>query len=189
MADVFAESRFMLDSTAQQDKKIGRSCSSLMKKNSKSLALFAVSLFMLVFLASSAFAEVVQKHVNFGQDANKMQWYLMTYGKNDDGIHVATARKYYTNPDEKQKIIDLIVEKFGTEREFASGLYFTEYGYVYSNDGKSFAVTYLNHYNMVGKEIRSTVYPEGEREFIGMSSNMIPYKAYQYASGKKKPAK
>ncbi|MDD2452852.1 MAG: hypothetical protein PHI81_08360 [Synergistaceae bacterium] len=160
-----------------------------MKKNSKSLALFAVSLFMLVFLASSAFAEVVQKHVNFGQDANKMQWYLMTYGKNDDGIHVATARKYYTNPDEKQKIIDLIVEKFGTEREFASGLYFTEYGYVYSNDGKSFAVTYLNHYNMVGKEIRSTVYPEGEREFIGMSSNMIPYKAYQYASGKKKPAK
>jgi opacity protein-like surface antigen len=189
LADVFAESRFMLDYTAQQDKKIGRSCSSLMKKNSKSLALFAVSLFMLVFLASSAFAEVVQKHVNFGQDANKMQWYLMTYGKNDDGIHVATARKYYTNPDEKQKIIDLIVEKFGTEREFASGLYFTEYGYVYSNDGKSFAVTYLNHYNMVGKEIRSTVYPEGEREFIGMSSNMIPYKAYQYASGKKKPAK
>ena len=186
---MFAESRFMLDYTAQQDKKIGRSCSSLMKKNSKSLALFAVSLFMLVFLASSAFAEVVQKHVNFGQDANKMQWYLMTYGKNDDGIHVATARKYYTNPDEKQKIIDLIVEKFGTEREFASGLYFTEYGYVYSNDGKSFAVTYLNHYNMVGKEIRSTVYPEGEREFIGMSSNMIPYKAYQYASGKKKPAK
>ncbi|WP_367338441.1 hypothetical protein [Aminivibrio sp.] len=56
-----------------------------MKKNSKSLAL-AVSLFMLVFLASSAFAEMVQKHVNFGQDANKMQWYLMTYGKNDDGI-------------------------------------------------------------------------------------------------------
>ncbi|WP_367338442.1 hypothetical protein [Aminivibrio sp.] len=50
-------------------------------------------------------------------------------------------------------------------------------------------MTYLNHYNMVGKEIRSTVYPEGEREFIGMSSNMIPYKAYQYASGKKKPAK
>ena len=160
-----------------------------MKKQSRLITLFVLALLALVLSVSAAFASAAPQPVNFGQDANKMQWYLMTYGKNDDGIHVATARKYYTNPDEKQKIIDLIVEKFGTEREFASGLYFTEYGYVYSNDGKSFAVTYLNHYNMVGKEIRSTVYPEGEREFIGMSSNMIPYKAYQYASGKKKPAK
>ena len=186
---MFPESRFMIDYTAQQDKKIGRSCSSLMKKNSKGLAIFAVSLFMLVLLASSAFAAMVQKHVNFGQDANKMQWYLMTYGKNDDGIHAATARKYYTNPDEKQKTIDLIVEKFRTEHEVASGLYFTEYGYVYSKDGKAFAVTYLNHYDMVGNVIRSTVYPEGEREFIKMSANMIPYKGYLYASGKRKPAK
>ena len=131
--------------------------------------------------------------VNFGKDANKMQWYLVNYGKEGDG-HFAVARKYYTNPDEKEKTVDLIVTKFAIEQEKASGLYFTEYRYEYSADGKQFALAYINHYDMLGNMIKSTEYQGPDRVFYTMTKDMIPYKAYAYASGKlpaqkKTPAK
>ncbi|MFA7620846.1 MAG: hypothetical protein WCY56_03245 [Aminobacteriaceae bacterium] len=140
-----------------------------------------VFLFALLFTGSVASADI--QPVNFGQDHIKMQWYLVNYGS-DNGTLFANARKYYTNTTVKAETIQLIVEKFGTDQEVADGLYFTEYGYVYSNDGKSFAVTYINHYDMLGGVIRATEYDEYSREFIGMSKEMIPFKAYQYASGK-----
>lgn len=154
-----------------------------MKKQSRLVTLFVLALLALVLSISAAFASAAPQPVNFGQDANKMQWYLVNYGKNDEGTFACT-RKYYTNPDEKQKTIDLIVEKFAIDKEAASGLYFTEYGYIYSADGKQFAVTYLNHYDMVGNVIKSTEYAAADREFVGMSKGMIPLKAHPYAIGK-----
>ncbi len=162
-----------------------------MKNQSRSITMFILAILVLVLSVSAAFAtEAAPKPVNFGQDANKMQWYLVNYGKND-GIPFANTRKYYTNPDEKKKTIDLIVEKFAIDQETAAGLYFTEYGYVYSADGKDFAVSYITHYDMVGNVIKSTEYDASSREFIKMSKGMIPLKAHPYASGKlpaKKPA-
>lgn len=160
-----------------------------MKKQSRLFTLFVLALLALFLSVSAAFASAAPQPVNFGLDANKMQWYLVNYGKNDDG-HFACTRKYYTNPEEKKKTIDLIVEKFAVDQETASGLYFTEYGYVYSADGKEFAVTYVNHYDMVGNVIKSTEYDAAGREFIKMSKEMIPFKAHLYATGKlpaKKP--
>ena len=167
---------------ARKWKNYGRSCPILMKKQSHIIVLFAFALLALSLFVSLAFAAVLQP-VNFGQDGNKMQWYLVNYGKNNDGPFACT-RKYYTNPDEKQKTIDLIVEKFGVEQAAASGLYFTEYGYVYSQDGKKFAVSYITHYDMLGKVIKSTEYDAAGREYVKMSKEMIPFKAYPYAIGK-----
>ncbi|GAB1399667.1 hypothetical protein MASR2M17_21380 [Aminivibrio sp.] len=131
--------------------------------------------------------------VNFGKDANKMQWYLVNYGKEEDKPF-AVARKYYTNPDEKQKTSELITSKFGIEKEKASELYFTQYRYVYSGDGKQFALAYIQHYDMLGNIIHSTEYEGEDRVFYAMTKEMIPFKAYAYASGKlpapkKAPAK
>ncbi|HRW00034.1 MAG TPA: hypothetical protein P5201_15645 [Aminobacteriaceae bacterium] len=157
-----------------------------MKINVRTPVILAVALLVALFVAGSVASASVQP-VNFGQDHIKMQWYLVNYGE-ENGVHFANARKYYTNPDVKAETIALIVEKFGTDQELANGLYFTEYGYAYSKDGKSFAVTYINHYDMLGKVIRATEYDEASREFVGMSKNMIPFKAYAYATGKAKPA-
>ena len=121
--------------------------------------------------------------VNFGKDANKMQWYLVNYGKAEEK-RFAVARKYYTNPEEKKKTEDLLVTKFSIEQEKASTLYFTEYRYVYSADAKQFALTYINHYDMVGDIIKGTEYEEKDQVFYTMTKDMIPWKAYAYASGK-----
>ena len=152
-----------------------------MKINARKTMIAAVTLLLALFVAGAAIADV--QPVNFGQDHVKMQWYLVNYGQ-QNGVCFANARKYYTNPDVKAETIGLIVEKFGTDQELADGLYFTEYGYTYSPDGKSFAVTYINHYDMLGNCIRSTEYDESSREFIGMTKDMIPFKAYAYATGK-----
>jgi hypothetical protein len=99
-----------------------------------------------------------EKQKNLGQDHVKMQWYLLDYGVKDDGIPFAISRKYYTNESIKQQTIDLLMSKYGILAEVAGSLYFTEYEYEYSKDGKQFAVTYLRHYDMLGNEIYGTVY-------------------------------
>lgn len=149
-----------------------------------------IALSVLVLLTAATFAMAAPEPVNLGQDANKMQWYLVNYGKGEE-YPFASARKYYTNPEEKNKTVGLICEKFGISNETASGLYFTEYGYAYSADGKEFAVTYISHYDMAGQLIKSTEYAPSDREYVKMSKEMIPFKVYPYSVGKlpaKKPA-
>lgn len=148
-----------------------------------SLLLFGAAAFAAETAAVGDPAVKAPAPVNFGKDANKMQWYLVNYGKEGDA-RFAVARKYYTNPDEKQKTVDLIVKKFAIEQEKAAGLYFTEYRYEYSADGKQFALAYINHYDMLGNIIKSTEYQGSDRVFSTMSKGMIPLKAYDYASGK-----
>jgi hypothetical protein len=88
-----------------------------------------------------------------------MQWYLLDYGTRD-GVPFAVSRKYYTNESIKQQTIDLLMSKYGIAADVAGSIYFTEYEYEYSKDGKQFAVTYLRHYDMLGNEIYGTVYDD-----------------------------
>lgn len=129
------------------------------------------------------------KSVDFGQDGNKMQWYLVNYGKKD-GVPFASVRKYYTNPTERQKTVELLMSKYNLSKEAADKLYFTEYGYVYSQDAKKFAVTYLNHYDMEGKFVKATENDPKSLEYITMTKGMIALRALPYAEGKsgQKPA-
>lgn len=154
-----------------------------MKKNFRTVVLSLLSLLFLFVSLSAAFADAAPAPVNFGQDANKMQWYLVNYGKDDEGCFACT-RKYYTNPDIKKETVGLIVEKFNVDEGTAGDLYFTEYGYIYSPDGKEFALTYVSHYDMLGNVIKSTEYDSSSREYVKMSKEMIPFKAHPYASGK-----
>lgn len=99
------------------------------------------------------------KQKNLGQDHVKMQWYLLDYGVRD-GVPFAVSRKYYTNESIKQQTIDLLMSKFNIAPDVAGSIYFTEYGYEYSKDGKQFAITYLKHYDMLGQEIHGTIYDD-----------------------------
>jgi hypothetical protein len=120
-----------------------------------------------------------------------MQWYLLDYGTKD-GVPFAVARKYYTNESVKQQTIDLLMSKYGIVADVAGSLYFTEYEYEYSKDGKQFAVTYLRHYDMLGNEIYGTVYDDSteatKKIFAAVDPKSTPGKGLALASPKT-PAK
>lgn len=124
----------------------------------------ALLLGLLIAVASPAMAWDANKQKALGQDANKMTWYLLDYGKDENGNLFAISRKYYTNTTIKNETIELLMSKFGISPEVAGSLYFTEYGYEYTPDGKQFAVTYLRHYDMLGNEIHGTTYDNSTEE-------------------------
>ena len=154
----------------------------------KKFAVCALLLGLLIALASPVFAWDESKTKDLGRDSNNMQWWLLEYGKNANGRPYAITRKYYTNAKIKNETIELLMSKFGTSPEVANSLYFTEYGYEYTDDGKQFAMTYLRHYDRLGNEIHGTVYDDSsettKKEFIGVTG--IPAKAATYLFGKGK---
>ena len=139
----------------------------------KKFVVCALLLGLLVALASPVFAWDASKQKNLGQDANKMQWYLLDYGKDSADIPYAIARKYYTNATIKNETIELMMSKFGLSPEVAGSLYFTEYGYEYTPDGKQYAMTYLKHYDMLGNELHGTTYT-GEAKTFSAVANAGP---------------
>ena len=153
----------------------------------KKFVLCALLLGLTVGVASPVLAWDAAKQKNLGQDHVKMTWYILDYGKNKN-VPYAIARKYYTNAAIKEETIDLLMSKFGLSPEVAGSLYFTEYGYEYTPDGKQFAVTYLRHYDMLGNEIYGTVY-DGSSEatkktFAAVDPKHAAGKGASYALGK-----
>lgn len=153
----------------------------------KKFAVCALLLGMLIALASPVLAWDESKTKDLGRDGNNMQWWLLEYGKNAEGKNYAITRKYYTNTKIKNETIELLMSKFGTSPEVANSLYFTEYGYEYTDDGKQFALTYLTHYDRLGNEIHGTIYDDSseatKKNFVGITG--IPAKAARYVFGKK----
>ena len=151
-------------------------------------------LFLAALLLALVFGVSVQAHAwdpakqkDLGQDHVKMQWYLLDYGKKDDGFF-AVSRKYYTNASIKQQTIDLLMSKYNISPDAAGALYFTEYGYEYSADAKKFAVTYLKHFDMLGNEIYGTVFDDSsevtKKTFAAVDPKSVPGKAVAFAQGK-----
>ena len=142
-----------------------------------------IVLTLLTVMACSALPAVAwdpAKQVNLGQDAGKMQWYILDYGIGEDGIPFSVARKYYTNEKTKQETIELLMSKYGYSAEVAGSLYFTEYGFEYTKDGKQFATTYLRHYDMLGNEIHGTEYDDSSEATSKTFAPIVP----AHASGK-----
>ena len=156
----------------------------------KKFAVCALIIGLIAVMAVPSFAWDAAKQKALGQDKNKMTWYILDYGKDANGVPFAVSRKYYTNPTVKSDTIELLMSKFGLSPEKAGSLYFTEYGYEYTPDGKQFAQTYVRHYDMLGNEIHGTVYDDSsdaaKKEFIALSAvaGSTPAKAAQYALGK-----
>ena len=151
------------------------------------LALLAA---VIVCSALPAMAWDPDKQKNLGQDHVKMQWYILDYGAKADGTPFSVARKYYTNEKIKQDTVDLLMSKFGYSPEVAGSLYFTEYEFVYTQDGKQFATAYLRHYDMLGNEIHGTVYDDSsealKKVFAAIDANSTPGKGVALAIPKKK---
>ena len=98
-----------------------------------------------------------QKQVYLGLDHVGMLWYIMDYGIGEDGTPFAVTRRYFTNEDIRQEIIEILISRFGHSREIAGTLYFTEFGYEYTEDGRQFAITYIRHRDQLGNDIHGTV--------------------------------
>ncbi|MBQ3396806.1 MAG: hypothetical protein IJG55_10865 [Synergistaceae bacterium] len=147
---------------------------------------------LIAAISVPAMAWDAAKQKALGQDKNKMTWYILDYGKDANGVPFAVSRKYYTNTTIKNETIELLMSKFGISPEVAGSLYFTEYGYEYTPDGKQFAQTYVRHYDMLGNEIHGTVYDDSteatKKNFIALSAvpGSTPAKGANYAFGKKR---
>lgn len=156
----------------------------------KKFVVCALLLGLLVAISVPAMAWDASKQKELGQDKNKMTWYILDYGKDSNGVPFAISRKYYTNTTIKNETIELLMSKFGISPEVAGSLYFTEYGYEYTPDGKQFAQTYVRHYDMLGHEIHGTVYDDSteatKKNFIALSAvaGSTPAKGANYAFGK-----
>ena len=153
----------------------------------KKLVLCALLFGLTVGVVAPAVAWDPAKQKDLGQDHVKMKWYLLDYGKNGD-VPFAVARKYYTNTTIKNQTVDLLMSKYGLSPEVAGSLYFTEYGYEYTADGKQFAVAYLRHYDMLGNEIYGTTYDNSseatKKTFAALDPKSTPGKGAAYALGK-----
>lgn len=154
----------------------------------KKLLVCASLLGLLISIASPVMAWDAAKQKNLGQDNNKMQWYLLDYGKDSSGMPYAISRKYYTNTKIKNETVELLMSKYKIPSEIAGSLYFTEYGYEFTPDGKQFALTYLRHYDMLGNEIHATVYDDNtdatKKTFAASSAGFAPSRAARYIFGK-----
>ena len=156
----------------------------------KKFAVCALIIGLVAVMAVPSFAWDAAKQKALGQDKNKMTWYILDYGKTSGDVPFAIARKYYTNSTIKNDTIELLMSKFGISPEKANSLYFTEYGYEYTPDGKQFAMTYQRHYDMLGNEIYGTVFDDSsdaaKKNFIALSAvaGQTPAKAASYALGK-----
>ena len=156
----------------------------------KKFVVCALLLGLLVAMSVPAMAWDASKQKELGQDKNKMTWYIHDYGNESNGVPFAISRKYYTNTTIKNETIELLMSKFGISPEVAGSLYFTEYGYEYTPDGKQFAQTYVRHYDMLGHEIHGTVYDDSteatKKNFIALSAvaGSTPAKGANYAFGR-----
>ena len=154
----------------------------------KKFAVCALLVALVAAMSVPSFAWDAAKQKTLGQDQNKMTWYLLDYGKDNNGVPFAQLRTYYTNATIKNETVELLMSKFGLSPEVAGSLYFTEYGYEYTPDGKQFAMTYLKHYDMLGNEIHGTVY-DGSTEataktFVAVPAGSKAAQAAPYAVGK-----
>ena len=147
----------------------------------KKLIVCAILAGLLAVAVSPALAWDAAKQKNLGQDKNKMQWYLLDYGKDENGVPYAISRRYYTNATVKNEMIELLMSKFGISPEVAGSLYFTEYRYDYTEDGKQYAMAYLRHYDMLGNEIHGTVYEGEAKTYASVAAAGSKHAVYQGA--------
>ena len=152
----------------------------------KKFVLCALLIGLLTAFAAPVFAWDESKTQDLGRDDKNMQWWLLEYGTDANGAIYAVVRKYYTNAKIKNETIELLMGK-GISPEVANSLYFTEYGYEYTKDGKQFALTYLRHHDRLGGEIRATIYDDSsddtKKTFQGITG--IPAKVAKILRSKK----
>ena len=148
----------------------------------KLLALVLVIMLVLPASAEKAFV----KQVTIGRDSAGQTWYLTDYGV-DYNTPYAVARKYYTSEAVKYDTIEKLESRYNVPESRASALYFTEYKYEYTPDGKQYSEVYRMHYDMMGKLIYGFEFDNSSgakrKYFVKVTGNSIMSKGYSYAMG------
>ena len=149
--------------------------------NMKKFVVCALLIGLLTAIASPVLAWEAAKQKKLSLDENGMQWYILDYGKDSAGVPFAVSRKYYTNEKIKTETIELLMSKYGISPEVASSLYCTEYRYEYTPDGQQYAMTYLEHLDILGKVIHRTAYEGEEKAFQSVTAAGRRHALYQGA--------
>ena len=114
-----------------------------------------------------------EKQVYLGLDHVEMLWYIVDYGIKEDGTPFAVTRRYFTNASIRQETVELLMYKFGIEYEVAGSLYFTQFGYEYTQDGRQFAITYIRHRDQLGNDIHGTVFDNSCEETMRVFADVV----------------
>lgn len=148
--------------------------------------LFVVVIAVLACAGLALADDAYVKQVNIGQDKSGMTWYLLDYGTKKN-IPYAVARKYYTSDMIKSETIELLTSRYSVPETKAQRLYFTEYKYEYSTDGRQYAEIYRKYYDVAGEEIYGIRFNKRSgarsKHFIKVVKNTIQSKGAAYALG------
>lgn len=143
-----------------------------------------LALILFLMSASGAFAAgAFTQQKNLGKDRAGLQWWLVEYGSGTSGYY-AVAREYYTSAGVKAEVVGGLSSRYGVPQDRANALYFTEYRFEYTSDGKQCAEISRVFYDMVGKEIFA--YRAGEKVFNPVTANTVQSKGAAFAMGKAK---
>ena len=142
------------------------------KKTPKFMLLALLITLICSVLYASEFPPERQRYL--GLDHVGMLWYIMDFGIREDGTPFAVARRYFTNETIRQEIIDILVTRFGHSPEAAGTLYFTEFGYEYTQDGTQFTFTYIRHRDQLGNDIHGTVFDNSSEDTMRTYQSVDP---------------
>jgi len=146
------------------------------------LAVFAPSF---VFVTDSSAADgsaleyaiytefAAERQVYLGMDHVGMLWYIMDYGIRENGTPFSVTRRYFTNETIRQEIIEILMDRFDIPPEIANTLYFTEFGYEYTQDGTQFAFTYIRHRDQLGNDIHGTIFDNSSEDSMRTYASVV----------------
>jgi hypothetical protein len=99
--------------------------------------------------------------VNLGLDHVNMQWWIVNAGVRPDGTPFAITRRFFTNENIRQEIIEILMTRFGHSAESAGALFGTEFEYEYTQDRTQFAIVRITHFSQPridGNLIHETIF-------------------------------
>ena len=144
------------------------------------------SLIIILLFAASSFADEVDegaflRQKNLGKDRAGVQWWIVDFGTSVSGYY-AIAREYYnTNATAKSELVYSLSTRYGISSDRAEAVYFAEFRFEYTSDGRQYTEVSRVLYDMRGEEICS--YRPGNRSFIPVIPNTVQSKGVAYAMG------
>lgn len=149
---------------------------------------FAFSSLIILLFAASSFAddEVDEQYSprqkNLGKDRTGIQWWIVDFGTSASGYY-AIAREYYnTNAAAKSELVYALTTRYGVSQSRAEDVYFAEFRFEYTSDGRQYTEVSRVLYDMRGEEICS-YRASYTSSFIPVIPNTVQSKGVAYAMG------
>lgn len=144
------------------------------------------SLIIILLFAACSFADEIDEDAfprqkNLGKDRAGIQWWIRDFGASASGYY-AIAREYYnTNAGAKSELVYALTTRYGISSSRAEDVYFAEFRFEYTPDGRQYAEISRVLYDMRGDEICS--YRSDYTSFNPVMPNTVQSKGVAYAMG------